>query len=111
MLVVYLSGPMTYGSQFGNVREAMRQAALLRDAGCAVMVPQLTAFWDLVYPGDYDTYIAMDCALIERCDLLIRIPGASKGCELEVAHAHAHGIEVFEGTVEQWLVHRRAAAP
>jgi hypothetical protein len=33
--------------------------------------------------------------LIERCDAVLRLPGASRGADLDVAHARALGLPVF----------------
>jgi len=103
MKVIYLSGPMTVGPQFENVREALRQATLLREAGYAVICPHLTFFWDLVFPTSHARWLGMDFAIIERVDLVLRIPGESRGGDLETAHARYKGIAVYEGRVDEWL--------
>lgn len=110
MKVIYLSGPMTLGHQFDNVREAMRHATLLREAGHAVILPQLNYWWEMVFPGDLETYMSMDLALLERADVVVRIPGESQGADREVAHASLYGIPTFIGTAEAWLAEQAKAA-
>lgn len=97
--VVYVAGPISGfepgGSQFDNVREAVELGERLRLLGFAVIVPHLSALWHMIAPVPYEAWLAMDFAILERCDAVFRMPGASSGADREVAHAVAHGVPVF----------------
>lgn len=108
MQLIYLAGPMSKGPQFSNMREAMRNGTLLLDAGHAVIVPQLSFLWDLVFPNAYEKWLTMDMEIIQRCDLIIRLPGESAGADREVAFAREHNIPVFLGTADEFLARGRA---
>ena len=40
-------------------------------------------------------WLAMDKAVVERCDAVLRLPGESAGSDIETAHAAAVGVPVF----------------
>jgi len=49
----------------------------------------------MVHPNTYDKWMEWDFAWIDVCDCLLRLPGESRGADLEVEHAKLRGIPVF----------------
>ena len=92
---VYVAGPISKGDMFLNVRAGVLAGEELRAAGFHPFVPHLSALWQMIYPVDYEGWMRLDFAWVERCDALLRLPGESSGADREVAHAEAHGVPVF----------------
>jgi hypothetical protein len=97
---VYVAGPITKGDQFLNVRNGILVGEALRALGFCPFVPHLSALWQMVWPVDYEGWMTLDFAWIERCDALLRMPGESPGADREVAHAKSLGIPVFHSDAE-----------
>lgn len=101
MLAVYLAGPISTGNQFDNVHRAVVDAARLRAAGFAVMVPHRCALDELVLGAQsYEAWLDEDKEWIRRCDAVVRRPGESKGSDIEVAFAREIGRPVYFGVDE-----------
>lgn len=99
---VYVSGPLTAeGKYFQNIGNALDAATELLQAGLAPYVPHLNYFWEaqagsaVNWENNYRVWIDMDFAWIDKCDALLRLPGASGGGDREVAYAQRNGIPVF----------------
>lgn len=92
---VYVAGPISKGDPFFNVAEGVRWAEAVRAAGLVPFCPHLSGLWQMIKPVDYEAWLTYDFAWIERCDALLRMPGASPGAEREVAFAKKLGIPVF----------------
>lgn len=92
---VYLAGPMT-SAPYTGVTLAVQAAERLRKQGYIPVVPQLCALWSMIgSSATYEEWLAYDFALIDRCDCLLRLPGASVGADREVEYAKERGIPVF----------------
>lgn len=91
---VYVCGPYTLGDVADNVRVAIETAHILMNAGCAPYVPHLTHFWHIHRPRQYEEWIALDLEWLRLCDVVVRIPGQSRGADLECAEAARLGIPV-----------------
>lgn len=107
---VYIAGPLTTGGV--NVRENLDAAedALrkLSDLGYAPHCPHLNAYVDgatrhVIYRerlkadewcADHDTWMEIDMAWLEAADVVLRLPGDSKGANKETEHATGLGIPV-----------------
>lgn len=104
--VVYISGPLTRGDRLENVYQADKVHRWLMLAGYAPINPILTTHLPFAWQEDYphSLWIECDLPIVEKCDALLRLPGASKGADEEVAHANAHGIPVFlsRETLDEW---------
>ena len=98
-IYVYVAGPFT-GDQTVNTRLAIDAAESLRRAGFIPFIPHLSMFWYLIYPNDYEVWLRMDLAWIEKCDAVLRLEGESRGADREVAHAKERGIQVF-GSIDE----------
>lgn len=95
-----MNGPLTYiaGPYSADPERCTRTAieALhhLLDAGVPAICPHLSHLAETHRARDYGDWMALDLRLVERCDVLVRLPGDSAGADREVAHARYHGIPV-----------------
>ncbi len=97
--LIYLSGQMTNGEKLDpteNIKAACRVADALETQGHDVYIPHLTWYMAEVCPHEYDEWIKRDLRWVARSDLVIRIPGESKGADIETEFAKKHGIRVIE---------------
>ncbi len=99
---IYIAGPLCKGDVAVNVRNAILAADTLLSFEYAVFLPHLTHFWHLVLPNEYEDWLRLDLAWLEKCDCLIRLPGESSGADREAARARELGLPVFDG-VEAFL--------
>lgn len=94
---VYVAGPYTLGDVVLNVRAAVLAGDRLLAAGHTPYVPHLTMFWHAIVPRPVEDWYNLDLQWLEVCDVLVRLPGESKGADAEVAAAHEMGIEIWNG--------------
>lgn len=102
---VYVTGPITNGGVEENVRKACNAASQLIVAGYAPMVPQLTAYMQGPVASatagfPHNIWTEVDLPFVQVCDVMLRLPGESKGADIEEAHAKWHGIPVFKCMLE-----------
>ena len=102
---VYIAGPYTKGTTAVNVRNAVFAGEAVFAAGHSPYVPHLTHVWELLFPHDWDWWMTLDSEWLVMCDALIRLPGESKGADVEVKEAYHHELEVFFGVEEFLNVH------
>lgn len=95
MTAVYVAGPYTAPDPCINTRAAILAADKLLALGFAPFVPHLSHFWHTMSPKAYETWLSLDLEWLTRSDALLRLPGASRGADIEVAIAEADGIPVF----------------
>jgi hypothetical protein len=98
--VVYISGPLSVdGEWLSNIHKAGKVYIELIEYGFAPICPHLHALGQLVDPAigdhDYEVWMSVDCSLIGVCDAVLRMPGPSKGGDVEVSHALDLMIPVF----------------
>lgn len=99
-LKVYISGPISNGDVEQNVRTACKAATELIKLGYAPLVPQLTAYLQspvasLSAGFDHETWMEVDLPWVDVADVVLRLPGLSRGADREVTHAQVKGIPVF----------------
>jgi nucleoside 2-deoxyribosyltransferase len=108
MRYVYVAGPLaSSGNYVENIRNAVRAAESLRGLGLVPFVPHLNALWNMMSPhSDYDYWLPMDLAWIDRCEAVLRLPGESKGADMETAYAERTGKPVFGSVADllNWAV-------
>ena len=92
---VYVSGPLTTGDLCENTNAAIIAATKLLDAGMTPFVPHLSVLWSVVAQRPYETWMRMDLDWVIRCDILLRLPGESKGADREVDCARQWGRTVY----------------
>lgn len=101
--LVYVAGPYTHPEPIENTRLAIDAWKTLVAGGYIALVPHLTLLCQLVYPMPPDFWYEYDLHLLERCDVMLRLPGISIGADIEADHAKAKGIPVFHGTAHQFI--------
>lgn len=92
---IYIAGPYSIGNVRDNIRNAVRAADLVIEAGHVPFLPHLSHFWDLISPKDYEEWISYDLRWLEKCEALIRLPGESRGADREVQRANELGLMVW----------------
>jgi len=94
---VYLASPYSIGDPEANVKAQIVAADDLLSAGFIPFTPLLYHYHHLLCPRKYEEWLALDFEWIKSCDVLVRLPGESKGADLEVAFAKGAGIPVCYG--------------
>ena len=92
---VYLAGPYAIGHQGQNVRNITLIADSLMNQGVFVFNPLLSHFHQLLAPRSQEFWYAYDLKWLEKCEVMLFMPGESKGVDLEIAHAIKKGIPVY----------------
>lgn len=98
---LYLSGPisnggtLSQGQQWCNAIQAMAIATDLSKGGIWVHVPHLTVLFDLMGGRSWEEWLGHDYPLVGLCDGILRLPGESKGANLEVKWAREAGKDIF----------------
>lgn len=109
---VYIAGPISTGDLRHNVLQATDAFVRLAKAGLSPWCPH----WSVVSAANFYEYrhqlwlhasahghpdmthadwLRVDLAWVEVSDAVLRLPGQSKGGDLETAHATAKGIPVY----------------
>jgi hypothetical protein len=104
---IYVAGPYTAPDADGvlvNVQRAIDAGNRLLDAGLWPHVPHLTHYLHERRARDYEAWMRLDFAIVERMDALLRLPGPSSGADREVELANQLGLPVFtdEQSVIEW---------
>lgn len=95
--LVYLAGPYTHPDPAENVRRTVLLAEQLAESGVMVpYVPHLTHLWHLIAPRPIEFWYAYDLHILQRCDAVLRLEGASEGADNEVVEAFRLGLPVFD---------------
>lgn len=109
MKVVYCAGPISKGDIDTNIGQSNVAMITLMQHGFSVINPMLSCFagWPecrgpKANAGDmgHEDWLRIDLAIVERCDVLLRLPGESVGADREMAHAMAHKIPVCFSVAE-----------
>jgi len=99
--LIYVSGPLTTGHMTSNIRSALEIAHDLMLRGYVVIVPHEKALlMEMLHPMSYVDWLRYDFRRILACDAVYRMPGESRGADLEVRFAKSRGIPVFDSLVE-----------
>lgn len=100
--VIYIAGPYR-SDPARNTHRAVMLGTYLLDHGLAwPLIPHLTMLWDAISPRPYEDWLALDLALLERCDGLVRLPGASTGADGETAWWEEHHAVPWLELGEDW---------
>jgi len=97
---VFISSPYTKGDVAQNVRTQIDMANTLMNNDLIPFVPLYSHFQHMIHPRPYNDWIAVDLTWLETCDCVLRLPGESKGGDIEVKHAISLGKPVFYSTDE-----------
>jgi len=104
MKLAYISCPLTLGNRNHNWFQAAEAQRLLMQAGYAVHNPAHALMFPAQNQFTWHEWLAMDEVVISRCDLIVLLPGESKGADREVAYARKRGIPVL--TLDEALSQR-----
>jgi hypothetical protein len=102
---VYIAGPLSEGDVQANIVAALDAADAVLAAGHIPYVPHLSWYWHDYSPKDYEVWMALDFEWLEACDVVILLPGVSRGADREVRRAETLGIPVY--TLSGWLARVR----
>lgn len=91
---VYIAGPYTVGDVAENVARAIEAWHLLTAKGYNVYCPHLSHFLHLHKQLPWERWLELDLVWMSVCDVVVRLPGESKGADLECEHARNQGIPV-----------------
>lgn len=94
MVKVFVSGPYTKGDVGENVGESMKITNTLISLGYAPYCPLLNHFLHIMYPHSWDSWMKLDIAYLKICDVVLRLPGESKGADIEIEQAIINKIPV-----------------
>lgn len=93
---IYIAGPISTGDQLANVNYALLVWSELHKAGFVPFCPHWSALQHIHNPElDHAAWLEYDFNWVEACDAVLRMPGQSKGADMEVAHAESLKIPVF----------------
>ena len=92
---VYIASPFSIGNTAVNLRISIDAAERILQAGHIPFAPLLSHVWDVVYHHDPEEWYQFDLKWVEKCDCLIRLPGPSRGADLELARAIELNLMVF----------------
>lgn len=94
-MLVYVAGPLTVGNKTQNVRRAINAGEKIASKGHSVFIPHLFELWELIYHHDYEFWMKLDIVILKKCDILVRLPGYSKGSDRELGLAKQFGLLTF----------------
>lgn len=95
--VVFLSGPYS-GEPMGNTLVAADLQHWLMDKGYVVFCPHTAYHWlNLIRERSYEDWMKSCLVFVQKCDLVVRMPGVSPGSDRECAAAAEAGIPVLHG--------------
>lgn len=92
MLVVYIASAYTIGDPVANVNRQLDAADRLIDLGYCPMIPLLSHYQHIRHERDWRVWMQQSIEKLRRCDALLRLPGESKGANIE------------EELARQWLM-------
>ncbi len=99
---IYVAGRISDGNtirnrgiRHTNMLKAIDVAEKIAEWGGCPFVPHLSESWDLVYPRDYEWWLAYDFQYIAVCDALYRMPEKSAGADREAREAHRLGHPIY----------------
>ena len=93
--LVYIAAPYANGDPISNIRLTFLVADEILEHGGVPFLPLLWVFWHLVKPKRDKLIDELRAYMVTRCDAIFRLPGVSRGADLEVEAARESGIPVF----------------
>jgi hypothetical protein len=97
--LIYVAGPYSHPDPILNVRRAIQVGNWIESLGGLPYIPHLSMFQHLCAPRNYEQWIQLGLAWVQRCDAFIRIPGGSRGADREEALAFELKIPSFRCTL------------
>ena len=106
MLVVYISSPYSIGNQERNVIKSLLIADILICSEFCPIAPLLSHYQNGFFPQNYETWLKLDFEKIRRSDVILRLPGESKGADREVEFAKSLNKPVYYSLKELFTIHK-----
>ena len=94
MFTVYIASPYSLGDVKHNVDIQIRTASTLINKGYCPIAPLLSHFVHTQFPKSYFKWMIISLHLVEKADVILRLPGKSKDATMEVNHAISKNIPV-----------------
>lgn len=95
-LRVYIAGPLSgSGDRETNVRNAVAAGKACIKHGLAPLIPHLTHYVDPDDSLTHQVWLDVDLPWVSVADALLRLPGPSKGADMEDERAAKLGIPIF----------------
>lgn len=91
---VYIAGPYSSNPE-DNTEKAINYCNELLNNGFIPFCPHLSHYLHKWHPRDWKEWIEYDLEWLDVCDCLYRIPGESKGADIEEECAKGLGIPIF----------------
>ena len=91
---VYIASPYSIGNKVENVRYSLEVADRLMDKGFVTYAPLLNHFQNEMFPRPEFDWLNFDISWLCVCDVLLRLPGRSRGAYNEVVVAKVKKIPV-----------------
>lgn len=103
---IYIAGPISTGARnmsdrLANVGAGIDAMRTLVAHGYAPLCPMLSHYADPTDELGWDSWLEVCLAWVRKADVVVRLPGESRGADLEVAYAQDRGIPVM--SVEELL--------
>lgn len=91
-----ISNPPTEEGRKHNFDQAAAMQRLLMKRGAAVTNPALTMLLPGAWDIPWEIWVQNSLPQVAVADAVLRLPGKSRGADIEVAFANGRGIRVFE---------------
>ena len=94
--LVYIASKYSFGDNFVNTQKQIEVANMLLDEGFIPISPLMNSVWyNMQKERSWDFWMGHDFHLLDQCECLLRLPGDSKGADMEVAYALEYGKKVY----------------
>ena len=97
---VFISSPYTLGDTCDNVRRQHDAMAALMMMGHTPFAPLLSHYQQIIHPVSWEEWSKWDFEWLAQCQLVLRLPGHSKGADLECLRAKELLIPVIKTRAE-----------
>lgn len=95
---VYISGPITLGDTAANVHQAMKAFDQLMGWGYAPYCPHWSHYQAIAFPRKWGDWLDLDKEWLPLCDVMLRLPGDSRGADREEGWAHEIPMPIYYST-------------
>ena len=92
---VYIAGPITLGDRKANYQKGVVAHGMLMRTGFAVLNPILTMQLPFAFSAPHQDWIDSCLPWVDVAEAIYRLPGESKGADIECNHAKDNGTPVF----------------
>lgn len=86
-MIIYISAPYSIGDTDANIDRACLAGDEILKKGHTPFIPHTMQRWHKVSPKSYAEWLKIGMAYMGTCDAVLRLPGESKGADLEVEQA------------------------